>query len=469
MPRNSVFSRDCERPGAIRFLSLAALVSFGGPLTLNAQPGTVPVIEYVTPMSPEAHQTIVITGHNFGVQAPFDGDSPSIMISDLTRDWRAGCRGRAECGPGDNRVTVQVSAWRDTEIRIEGFTGTYGANDRLWLRPGDEIEVWVWNADTDAGPSGYRLKVGPGAGAAIPPAPGAPPVPPPPALDLTTPVYAFNGAYAAYRVQSRVTSVPFTENISYVDPVRRTYRFSTVVGGAFAHALHGEITSFGERFSALSRAEVDSIRQGSTPQGFPEAILAARHNVTVSVPAGTFRTEQITLKSGSMWLDSGSGVLVRIAGRDLVRNVFGEVPGVDDPNAIAELVKTNVPMSAAYSSNVLIYGLLGLGVLVLVGAVTYLLTRGGKRSPTAAPQAAYYEGPSGSVSPGPRAAQVATPPPVPEAGPGGSPSSAANARTPAPVTLEGLEKLAKLKSLMDSGLITREEFEREKARLLSKG
>ncbi len=119
-----------------------------------------PTVASVTPITPQATQTIVIRGSGFGVQTPFNGDSLSIMIDDLTRDWRAGCRGRPECGPGDNRVTLRVASWTDSEIRIEGFTGTYAPLGPNVLNTGDRVEVWVWNVQSGVGPATFNLTVG---------------------------------------------------------------------------------------------------------------------------------------------------------------------------------------------------------------------------------------------------------------------------------------------------------------------
>lgn len=138
-------------------------------LTVEASPADTtgaPVIMSVSPIGLRAFQTIVIHGSGFGTQPPYDGDSPFIMVSDLTRNWRAGCRSRPECGPGDNRVTLRVSNWSDTEVRLDGFTGTYARMGPNFFNLGDRAEVWVWNAQNGAGPATYEMTVGRGAGAA---------------------------------------------------------------------------------------------------------------------------------------------------------------------------------------------------------------------------------------------------------------------------------------------------------------
>jgi hypothetical protein len=127
-----------------------------GTQRLNA----APLITSVSPIGLQAVQTIVIHGSGFGTQAPYDGDSPSIMISDLTRNWRAGCRSRLECGRGDNRVKLRVSNWSDTEVRVDRFTGAYAPMGPFFFNLGDRAKVWIWNVQNGAGPATYELTVG---------------------------------------------------------------------------------------------------------------------------------------------------------------------------------------------------------------------------------------------------------------------------------------------------------------------
>lgn len=92
-----------------------------------------------------ARQTISIKGSGFGSQTAYDGDSPYILISDLTRRWNAGY------SKGYDLVKLSVASWTDTQITIRGFTGAYG---RRWrLNPGDQVRIQVWNPQTGAGPA----------------------------------------------------------------------------------------------------------------------------------------------------------------------------------------------------------------------------------------------------------------------------------------------------------------------------
>jgi hypothetical protein len=113
------------------------------------------VISAVSPILPQPSQTITITGSGFGTQAPYDGVSPFIMITDVTQNWNAGWSG----SDGSNLVTLSISSWTDTQIAIQGFTGRYGQNN--WtLNNGDHVTVKVWNPQTGAGPSNCRRIVG---------------------------------------------------------------------------------------------------------------------------------------------------------------------------------------------------------------------------------------------------------------------------------------------------------------------
>src|ERR1700676_773643 len=104
-----------------------------------------PIIESVTKILAQASQSIAITGKGFGEQAPFEGDSPHILISDVTGNWNAG-----NSGDGD-LVTLNVTSWTDTRIVIAGFTGAYG--DQWHLNTGDFVRIQVWNPETRTGPA----------------------------------------------------------------------------------------------------------------------------------------------------------------------------------------------------------------------------------------------------------------------------------------------------------------------------
>jgi hypothetical protein len=138
----------------------------GGGDSASAE-ATGPVITGVSLISAKQNQTIVISGHTFGAQIPYNGDSNYIMLSDITRNWNAGHSG--------NAVNLIVEQWTDCRIVLQGFSGSYGGG---WsVANGDVENVQVWNVQSGAGPATFSVKIG-----VIPPPPPTPVVaetPPP--------------------------------------------------------------------------------------------------------------------------------------------------------------------------------------------------------------------------------------------------------------------------------------------------
>jgi len=52
--------------------------------------GSGPIIAKVTNIVPTGSQTVFITGSGFGTEDPYDGDSPYVEVSDVTKNWSAG-------------------------------------------------------------------------------------------------------------------------------------------------------------------------------------------------------------------------------------------------------------------------------------------------------------------------------------------------------------------------------------------
>jgi hypothetical protein len=111
---------------------------------------TGPVITGVSLISAKQYQTIVISGHAFGTQIPYNGDSNYIVLSDITRNWNAGHSG--------NAVNLIVEEWADCRIVLQGFSGSYGGG---WsVANGDVENVQVWNAQSGVGPATFSVKIG---------------------------------------------------------------------------------------------------------------------------------------------------------------------------------------------------------------------------------------------------------------------------------------------------------------------
>ncbi|MGD0737559.1 MAG: Ig-like domain repeat protein, partial [Terracidiphilus sp.] len=141
--------------------SLSLNPNLATPLNLVSPPSTAvnvaigtPTITSVSAILPQQTQTIIINGSGFGTQAPYNGDTSSILFADPTGTaWYAGDTG--------NAVTLAVSSWTDSQIVLTGFTGKYGT-DAMCIKPGDQLYVKVWNAQTGNGPAYYGVTAGSG-------------------------------------------------------------------------------------------------------------------------------------------------------------------------------------------------------------------------------------------------------------------------------------------------------------------
>jgi len=121
-----------------------------------------PVITSISPISSAASQTITITGSGFGTMAPYTGDSEYILMFDETGgDWSAGYASSTYfMGVCCDAVTMVVESWTDTSIVLGGFAGGFDTNG--WdLNVGDQLEFYLWNAQTDAGPAMFGAVVTP--------------------------------------------------------------------------------------------------------------------------------------------------------------------------------------------------------------------------------------------------------------------------------------------------------------------
>jgi len=123
-------------------------------LSGDASRADEPHIDSVSTVSPTDVQTITIAGKGFGVHEPYTGDSDFIQASDLTKGWNAGWAK----DPGEDKATLVVSSWTDTEIVLSGFAGAYGRDQNV-LSADDNLSFQVWNPQTGLGPATYRITV----------------------------------------------------------------------------------------------------------------------------------------------------------------------------------------------------------------------------------------------------------------------------------------------------------------------
>jgi len=131
-------------------------ISFTAPsqsITLFVVPAgsSAPAITSVSPIVSEQTQTITITGTGFGTHVAYTGDSAYIQLEDSNSSnsgaWAAGYTG--------NGIDLGVSSWTDSQIVLTGFSGNYGTTH--CIRPGDNLSISVWNAQTGDGPATYSI------------------------------------------------------------------------------------------------------------------------------------------------------------------------------------------------------------------------------------------------------------------------------------------------------------------------
>jgi hypothetical protein len=94
-----------------------------------------------------ATQTVIINGSGFGSQASYNGDSQFILLAQTApqNSFSAGY-----VGPGaDDAVGLNITIWNDNEIKIQGFTGSYGLGSWVFI-PGDSVTVSVANPSQTA-------------------------------------------------------------------------------------------------------------------------------------------------------------------------------------------------------------------------------------------------------------------------------------------------------------------------------
>jgi hypothetical protein len=140
---NQVFNKAVQKPQQ-QPSSSTNLIDSGTPLEITT----------VGRIYPQQGQSIVIVGHGFGTQNPFNGTSAFLQIHDNTGNWDMGWSGNNDPNP----VNVNVKLWNDTLILISGLTGAYGISGRS-LNPGDNLTVSVWNPQTGKGPASTNVIV----------------------------------------------------------------------------------------------------------------------------------------------------------------------------------------------------------------------------------------------------------------------------------------------------------------------
>jgi hypothetical protein len=153
-PRFATFAGAILIVGVVLSLFVASTQTKGQP---SSMPPSVepPRISSISPILPEANQSIVIEGSGFGLFVPYqNSDTPFIAIRDKSAGWAAG----RLIAQNWDEITLNVKSWHDKQIVVSGFSGAYGSG--AWkLSPGDQIEVAIWNPESASGPAIYHLVV----------------------------------------------------------------------------------------------------------------------------------------------------------------------------------------------------------------------------------------------------------------------------------------------------------------------
>ena len=249
------------------------------------------------------------------------------------------------------------------------------------------------------------------------------------------PQYAFNGAYAAYKMSVGSFSQPYSMTITDVSPAGRTFKISVQIGkDPQQGAVFETMETFDQHPSllALSVAELNQLRMGFVPGSLNLPGTQLSHGVVISVAAGRFTTEEVHSAQASSWFENSTGLLVKSVGPTNWTSPFERL-GL--PSALAgvkptlELMSTNIPTVTPPPPLPWTWIIVGAGALAVASGVYFLLSRLRR---------------TGGVS-----------------------KASDRPLTAKPSAATGLvEKIVKLKALLDQGVITREDFEREKARLL---
>lgn len=284
----------------------------------------------------------------------------------------------------------------------------------------------------------------------------SPPLPAPPESPDAggqPPPYAFNGAQAEFEARLGGMSVPvkLTVSMSSSEPNQCTV---DVQYGAFLSLLSSKNRSScrdSKHMLWAGPSDLARLADGGIPPGWGAAGARILPGVIVSVPAGKFVTDEISFGKAAIWYDDRSGLLVKAEG-NLMEGAEQQIPALRGlTQASLVLRKTNIPMDEAPTSPLRYLWMVV--VVALAGPATYGVVRMVRTSGLQPARAVVSAGSIRAVTTPP-----ATDPAMERSGdqsPRGRPTAS-----------DTLDKLANLKALLDAGLITAEEFEHQKTKLL---
>jgi hypothetical protein len=248
-----------------------------------------------------------------------------------------------------------------------------------------------------------------------------------------TPAWAFNGAYAEYKASYAAsgTSISATMKftISNVNLDAQTCDVSLSYSGlgTSVNAIN-QTASFAEPpFFIINPDILATINSGQVPSEMTGGQISK--DVSVSVQAGTFVTDKITASEASVWIDSKTGVIVKMSGAIPENSFVGSGQSTQ-----MELASTNITSNGGNGGigtiNLLIYLIIAaLVVVACVGGFFLYKKRADKQTTL-------------------------------------TPTLAETTQQSADSSSEAIDKLGRLKLMSDKGLITKQEYDDQKKTLL---
>jgi len=165
-------------------------------------------------------------------------------------------------------------------------------------------------------------------------------------------LFAFNGAYASYQttVETARGTVSGLVNytISGVNVMDQRLNVTMSFSNIFNQSVSSNVVSFYDLqpFPALNQMNLQSADQGQTSGDLGYGKVNT--GVKVTVPAGTFTTDEVSIPNGApvvdvngvMWVEMSSGLIVKQA---------GSIRGYQ--NVVMELQSTNIPTGGPLQSS----------------------------------------------------------------------------------------------------------------------
>jgi len=140
-----------------------------------------------------------------------------------------------------------------------------------------------------------------------------------------TPLYAFNGAYAVYNITFVYNSTSIAGTVSFnitnVDVATQTFNVSTSYSGftGSLSALNTYTPSTASAtfnnpspFLAVNQSDLQMLNKGQTPPDMAGGTVTT--GVSLSVPAGTFKTDEVAISGNTSWIQASSGLLIKETG-----------------------------------------------------------------------------------------------------------------------------------------------------------